>query len=116
MNNNSFFKTHLDVLKQVYNIDLKCHRKGAYQLNNNELIWFPDSTNKDWGNAIEGDYYAIWELIADDDHREWIEKNKHLIRHTFMKFKDGYKYIGDYEYDLRSTKCCNIFKRVLTNE
>lgn len=110
---NKSYRTHLEVLKECFDVELECHRWGAYKLNDHEMVWFPDATNEQWGNAVELNYRAIWERVPNNAKKEMCERVRDFTRLVFMKFEDGYKYLGVYEFDYdKSVDGCNIYKRV----
>lgn len=109
------FTTHCEVLNEIYNVSIGVHRRGEYILNDNEVVWFPNPDNETWGNAVEGDFKAIWELMPiDPEKAERKNSYRESVRHVFMKFKDGYRYVGDYLVDKkRSIPGCTIYNKVI---
>ena len=85
---------------------LKFSMKGAYRLNDNVSVWFPNLTqseediaNRGYGNYKGGVDYIV-EVAADEKKLDRILKSIDSLRIAFPRNKGGdYHFDGLYKYD-----------------
>jgi hypothetical protein len=107
-----YYNTHLEILKECFNIELKLHRTGMFYLNDNEALWFPKQDNKKWENNFIND--TIRESITSDRARSSTLKERGYTRYTFVGTAEGYKWLGIYVFDdTRSNETYNVYRKVL---
>lgn len=100
------YRTHIEVLNDVFDLDIKFHMQGVQKLSDDVAVWFPKICNKvsansrQWQNEINDDGTEIKEYWPDEDGRSRVANDKIGKRYVFAKFesddahKDGYRFIG----------------------
>jgi hypothetical protein len=107
-----YYNTHLEILKECFNIELKTHRSSICKLTDNEAIWFPKQADKVWENNIVDD--TIREYVKDDRARSRSLIDRVYTRYTFIGTEDGYKWQGIYVFDdTRSNEKYNVYRKIL---
>ena len=99
---NKVFKRHIDVLHEVFGIQLKTHRRAAYLLKGRKkLVWFPKLGNEEWKNHWSEDGKFLFEAISEDEKKRLlVKKDEKFRRYTFLKSDEyGYKFVGIFKYN-----------------
>lgn len=92
-----------------FGYDRKSTRRGAYRLNDNAVVWFPnmaqseeDMANRGYGNykVEKGGAVSIVEVAADERKLDRILKGIDSFRIAFPRNKgEAYDFDGLYKYD-----------------
>lgn len=107
-----YYNTHIEILKECFNIEKKTHRRGMHKLSNGEAVWFPKLNDPRWENKVVDD--CIWERLNDEDTRDHTTRNYKYTRYTFLKDDVGYRWVGVYVFDAAaSTIEYNVYRRIL---
>ena len=116
-NKDKFFPRHLDVLREVFGVQLRTHQRGAYLLKGRKkLVWFPILGNEEWRNRWSEDGKFLLEAVPQDEKkRQRVKKDKQYVRYTFLKSDNrGYQFVGIFKYNIgKSTAEYSAYERIL---
>lgn len=116
-NKDKFFPRHLDILCEVFGIQLRTHQRGAYLLKGRKkFVWFPILGNEEWKNRWSEDGKFLLEAVPQDEKkRQRVKKDKQYVRYTFLKSDNrGYQFVGIFKYNNgKSTAEYSAYERIL---
>jgi len=109
LNGEKTFRTHEDIMNEVFGRKSFPHQKGSFGMGNNLLIWFPKCNQKDWTNYLVDDGNMICEIPCSEkakarvnDNNGFVEEKTKRITFLFDKW-DGknysYKFVGVFAAD-----------------
>lgn len=115
------FSTHVDILNNVFGLDVNFHMRGAQRLRNGALVWFPRLVHKHtgeldiWHNVLAEDGKTLREYWpkSKSEREPRREHNRDEVRLVFAYDMDSnederYKFIGVFKY-FESEKDCNTY-------
>lgn len=116
-NKDKFFPRHLDILREVFGVQLRTHQRGTYLLKGRKkLVWFPILGNEEWRNRWSEDGKFLLEAIPQDEKKRLrVKKDKQYVRYTFLKSDNlGYQFVGIFKYNKgKSTAEYSAYERIL---
>ena len=113
------FRIHLNVLAEIFGIHIKMHRQATYELDDENLLWFPNMLEKrveKWRNEISSNGMEIREFWPNAEGQAKVMRDSHFKRPTFAKVdKTGYTFVGVFECkDIDVKRQCALYTRSRT--
>ena len=90
-----------------FGYDLKFTMRGAHQLNDGVIVWFPnlvkselDEFPTEFGNILKNDGKTLVEIAPNDKMLQKVLNGSSLLRIAFGRYRgEKYKFLGVFKYD-----------------